>query len=399
MGTEGAPVRVAIACQGGGSHTAFTAGVLGRLLRPGNLGGREVVGLSGTSGGAICALLAWSALCAGDPGRAERLLDEFWADNSATTPAEQWLNALVGWTEALADVVALPAVSPYDTPFTLAVQAQLRAMIERRVDFAAVRPDPDARLPLLEIGAVDVRSGAFRTFDSRYEAITVDMILASAAIRTIFRAVEVDGQLYWDGLFSQNPPVKDLTDASPDELWVIQINPTSDPEEPRSLVEIADRRNELSGNLSLFQELRAIEKINQLLERGLLTGGGYKPIVVRIIELDKPLGYASKLDRDPAFIRALLEYGRARADDFLAALALEAAWRRGDSRALRAAGLDDEVARRLCGEIVVDLTRHQMAGDTVVWNLRERDGDRSWRAEASFSGGRLIRLELAPAAR
>jgi len=76
--------RVVIACQGGGSYTAFTAGVLKRLLGAGELTGLEVAGLSGTSGGAVCALLAWYALLDGDPVRAGQLLDQFWADNSAS---------------------------------------------------------------------------------------------------------------------------------------------------------------------------------------------------------------------------------------------------------------------------------------------------------------------------
>jgi NTE family protein len=400
---QGQPTRIAIACQGGGSHTAFTAGVLERLLRPDALAGREVVGLSGTSGGAVCALLAWSALAAGDPGRAGRLLEDFWADNSATTFAEQWVNAWVGWVGELADYVALPAVSPYDSPFSVAASDEFRHMLERRVDFGAIEADPGGRLPLLLVGAVDVRSGLFRTFDSRREAITADMILASAAIPTLFRSVPVDGQLYWDGLFSQNPPVKDLTDASPDELWVVQINPGRREAEPRSVVEIADRRNELAGNLSLHQELRFIEKIDQLLADGLLREGTYKQIVVRLIELDRPLSTASKLDRDPAFIRGLIEHGRTKAEKFLASLAFEEVWRRGDAEGVRArvaegAAVDPSLLERLTEEVTVDLTRHQVAGDVVTWKVRGRGQDRGrkGRAEARFEDGQITELTLAP---
>jgi len=88
--------RVVIACQGGGSHTAFTAGVLKRLLGADELTGYEVAGLSGTSGGAVCALLAWYALLDGDPARAGQLLDRFWADNSARAPAEMLVNTWPG---------------------------------------------------------------------------------------------------------------------------------------------------------------------------------------------------------------------------------------------------------------------------------------------------------------
>ena len=106
-------LRVAIACQGGGSHTAFTAGVLKRLLGADELDGYQVAGLSGTSGGAVCALLAWFALRDDDPVRAGRLLEEFWADNSARGPLEMMANSLIQWASAWQDLgVTPPAVSP-----------------------------------------------------------------------------------------------------------------------------------------------------------------------------------------------------------------------------------------------------------------------------------------------
>ena len=127
--------RVVIACQGGGSHTAFTAGVLKRLLGAKELTGYQVAGLSGTSGGAVCALLAWYALLDDDPVGA-------------------------------------------------------------------------GQHPVLLMGAVDVLSGRFRTFSSRRDRITADTVLASAAIPNLFRAVRLEDGTYWDGLFSQNPPVR-----------------------------------------------------------------------------------------------------------------------------------------------------------------------------------------------
>jgi predicted acylesterase/phospholipase RssA len=168
---KGNKKRVAIACQGGGSHTAFTAGVLKGLLRSGPLQEYEVVALSGTSG-----------------------------------------------------------------------------------------------------GAVDVLSGQFKAFHSRRARISAETILASAAIPTLFRSVRFGGGTCWDGLFSQNPPVKELTDERPDEIWVIQINPRETEHEPKTMAEIADRRNELSGNLSLFQGLALREKIDQILEQGRVEG-------------------------------------------------------------------------------------------------------------------------------
>jgi NTE family protein len=395
VGASSERKRVAIACQGGGSHTAFTAGVLKRLLRDDELARYDLVGLSGTSGGAICALLAWYGLS--NSGRAGELLDAFWADNSASSPYDAVLNSWSVWAGALQNVVAMPAVSPYLNPLASAAPVELRRMLEARVDFDAL-PDAD-REPMLLIGAVDVLSGAFKAFNSRRDRISADTILASAAIPTLFRSVHLDDGTYWDGLFSQNPPVRELVDAHPDEIWVIQINPTRIDSEPRSPIEIADRRNELSGNLSLHQELRFIEKIDQLLEEGALARDGkYRTIVVRVIELSRArlsgaLGVVSKLDRDPSFIGGLIAHGEERAEEFLVALAFERAWTARDVEATLAFFADDArlasgapfpelspitgtpAIRRflrdhLARDVTIDVTHKQIAGDRVTWSAR-----------------------------
>jgi NTE family protein len=356
----------------------------------------------------VCATLAWAALVEGDPARAGRLLEGFWTDNAATAPHERLLNAWGLWASAASQFVVAPAVSPYDMPFSDRGLEDFRAMLLRQVDPAAlgVRPD-DA---MLLIGAVDVLSGEFRTFNSRRETITADAVLASAAIPTIFRAVHLDGGTYWDGLFSQNPPVRELADTAPDEIWVIQINAPERETEPTTVVEIADRRNELAGNLSLHQELHFIEKIDELLEEGVIAPGGrYKPIMVRVIELSRSrlsawLGPASKLNRDPAFIRELIEHGEERAEEFLAALSFERAWRAGDADAVLAHFADDAevsapdadgdvaafVRGRLADDVTVDATRKQVARDGVTWTVRV-DGRRS-RARAELRDGRISRF-------
>jgi NTE family protein len=130
----------------------------------------------------VCALLAWSALLDDDPAGAGRLLEEFWADNSATTPLERLVNAWVVWAARLEHLVVLPAVSPYDTYASVSALEEFRRMLERRVDFTRLAAMAYGSRPMLLVGAVDVRSGEFKAFNSRREAITADMILASAAI-------------------------------------------------------------------------------------------------------------------------------------------------------------------------------------------------------------------------
>ena len=128
---------------------------------------------------------------------------------------------------------------------------------------------------------------------------------------------------------------------------MIQINPRETGHEPKTVAEIADRRNELSGNLSLYQELGFIEKIDQMLDEGHLPRDGkYKQIVVRVIELSRSrlsrsLGTASKLNRDPRFIQDLISHGELRAEEFLAALAFEEAWKSRDPDAVMAFFADD----------------------------------------------------------
>src|SRR5215204_5362742 len=193
LDAPGESKRVAIACQGGGSHTAFTAGVLKRLLRRAQeLQGHEVVGLSGTSGGAVCAMLAWHYLFRGDRVGAEAALDAFWRDNSASAPHEQLVNHWIVWASNLQNFVAIPAVSPYDNYFSGSAADEFRRMLKRRVDFGEVGVQPEGSYPMLLVGAVDVLSGEFRAFNSRRDKISSETILASAAIPTLFRSVRLD---------------------------------------------------------------------------------------------------------------------------------------------------------------------------------------------------------------
>jgi NTE family protein len=230
--------------------------------------------------------------------------------------------------------------------------------------------------------------------------------------------------MYWDGLFSQNPPVRDLLQADPDELWIIQINPTRRAAEPRTMIEIADRRNELSGNLSLYQELHVIEKVDQLLDEGLLDPGGrYRPIMVRVIELPRnrlspvytSLGAASKINRDPAFIGELLRQGENCASEFLTALRFEDAWRERDPDAVLDFFAEDTelvstspfpphgpsrgvaaaagfLREHLAADVRVDLTRKQIARDQITWTVRTPAV--RGHAEARFRDGRISSLRL-----
>jgi NTE family protein len=306
---------VALACQGGGSHTAFTGGVLQRLLADQN---HRVVALSGTSGGAVCALLAWYGLLTGGAAEAGRLLERFWDDTAATSLRDRAANAWLVGLARLEGRVALPTVSPYAYPDVAG--PAFTDLLTRHVDadrLARLQESPPEDQPLLLLGAADVLSGGFKAFSSRRQEITVNAVLASAAVPLLFRAVQEGGRYYWDGLFSQNPPVRELPDAGPEEIWVIRINPRARATEPRTVGDIADRRNELAGNLSLEQELYFIRKVNEWADR---LGDPYRRIAIRELDLDLDLDVASKLDRNPALLRRLFDAGREQAAAFLAGL-------------------------------------------------------------------------------
>ncbi|MDS0222647.1 patatin-like phospholipase family protein [Haloarcula sp. S1AR25-5A] len=307
---------VAIACQGGGSHSAFTAGALQRLL-PAVDAEYDFVGVSGTSGGALCAVTAWYGLLSEGPEYAGDLLEDVWCDVAATTPPSFLLNESLVWRRRLANaMVPVADVSPYATPGRSGHRWYL-SLLDRHIEFDVFDALADDAPPHVTVGTVNVNSGVFKTFSD--DAITAKTVLASAAYPLLYKAVELNGHWHWDGLFSQNPPIREFLTSDrpkPDEIWVIQIEPQTRDGRPTSLAEITDRRQELSGNLSLNQELFFVRKVNEWVEKGYLPDE-FKHVEIRRLALNEKLTAASKRDRDPRFIEDLMEQGRTEADAFL----------------------------------------------------------------------------------
>jgi len=318
--------NIAIACQGGGSLTAFTAGVLKVFLQRINAERYHIVGLSGTSGGAICALIAWYGLLIGDKKKGATILQDFWDDNTASEPLEAWINHWFVFAGKLAGSVALPEISPYYLPEV--AKTQLKNLLTRHIPFDQLPALVNQDSPVLYVGAINEATGAFKVFTG--PTMTADKILASAAIPSLFRAVHItdsgDEGTYWDGLFSQNPPVREFvapisTAANkPDEIWVIRINPMASKVEPTTAEQIEIRRNTLSGNLSLNQELYFLDKVNGWVERGWLPQDQFKPIRIREICLNTELDLVSKFDRSVPYIHHLIALGERQARHFLEGL-------------------------------------------------------------------------------
>jgi NTE family protein len=354
--------KIAIACQGGGSQTAFTAGALKGLFEGGVQEHYEIVSISGTSGGAICAFLTWYALRKGESPVWKRLV-AFWEANKARSAGERVFNDTIVKQIELIDQGILPQInlSP-SSPFVQGLMAtttaglrkeytDLRRLLESYADFDEIASwEPGLEAPILFLGACNVLTGELRRFASSRDTIQVEQILASCAVPNIFEAVEIGKDAYWDGLFSDNPPVDPLIQRSfvgvknlPDEIWVIKINPTTCDNIPTSHEEIADRRNELVGNVSLFQSLQKIEVVNELLLMGAFAkeflakvdrkepfkiprAGHVKeerlyhiPMIEMSEELQKTLSYVSKIDRSPENIDRLMQDGEKQGKAYLEA--------------------------------------------------------------------------------
>jgi NTE family protein len=348
--------KIAIACQGGGSQTAFTAGVLSAFFENGVHLQKQIVSLSGTSGGAVCAALAWYGLlkaAAGDPTPIQKRIKDFWEEIIAQLAPELYVDKLGAEMLRMIENGVLPhlelsPVSALNQVFISSLISflprrfftDLKAALEAHIAFEElpelVKPDS----PVLLLGAADVLTGELKKFNSRAGEIRVEAILASAAIPTLFPAVEINGHYYWDGLFSDNPPVKELLrplyvggENVPDEMWVIQINPTSVESLPKTNSQIFDRRNQMEGNVSLQQSLEFVEFCNLLLREKAVSDEvldriGFtrrQPIAVRFVrmspELQSTLDYVSKLSREPSQIHRLIEDGEQQGRAFLESLA------------------------------------------------------------------------------
>jgi NTE family protein len=311
--------NVAIACQGGGSHTVFTAGVLQHLLEEWD-DEYELVGISGTSGGAYNALAAWYGIVTGDHQKAIDILDAIWDDLAADGWSDKLTNQWVtGLSRLESSGFPLPSLSPYQIPGPEAGKDAIRETLERHIDFESIPELCRRNAPELVVGTVDVNGGDFETFTN--EDVTTEAVLASAAVPNLFEAVKINGHYHWDGLFSQNPPIDDLmtlpADRKPDELWIVQINPQEFEGEPTTLDVIADRRNELSGNISLNQELKFIERVNDWLDAGYLPESKFSHTEVHRIEMGERFHCSTKVDRDPKFLDELKQLGHERAAAFL----------------------------------------------------------------------------------
>jgi len=316
--------RINLALQGGGAHGAFTWGVLDHLLEDGRL---AVEGISGTSAGAVNAVMLADGLNRGGPDEARKRLSEFWRAASLGgdlpavqravtdrlfalmpgegTPTFNWLSA---WSQYL---------SPYDlNPLNI---NPLKDMIERFVDFDGLRKDGRQ----IFIAATNVQTGRLHIFAK--EKISAEVVMASACLPAVFQAVEIDGVPYWDGGYLGNPVIYPFfRSTQTEDVLIVQINPLMRKKIPQTTREIMGRVNEITFNSALMAELRAIEFVNRLIDQRRLPHGTgpneYRHIKVHRIVMDglgERFSASSKLRNDFESLDLLRKLGQRAARRFL----------------------------------------------------------------------------------
>jgi NTE family protein len=315
------PVLVDLALQGGGSHGAFTWGVLDRLIEEPWL---RIEAISGTSAGAMNAAVVVDGWMQGGAEGARAALDAYWRRVSraaAFSPLQRSpLDRLMGrWTldtspaYVVMDLMAR-VLSPYDlNPLGF---NPLRTILTDSINF-----DQLARAPIrLFITATNVRTGRGRIF--RNAEITADVLLASACLPTMFQAIEIDGDPYWDGGYAGNPTLTPLVrESDAHDTILVQINPRERLGRPRTASEVLDRLNEISFNSPLMKELRMIALLRQVADPGHGEGARWAGMRMHRIMSDAlaDFGASSKLNAEWEFLSLLKEEGRKSADAFLAA--------------------------------------------------------------------------------
>src|SRR5579863_2599393 len=317
--------RINLALQGGGAHGAFTWGVLEQILADGRL---AIDGISGTSAGAVNAVMLADGMARGGRDEAIKRLADFWraVSNNGNLPplqravVERFLSfvplegtPMQAWLDMMARYF-----SPYDfNPLNI---NPLKELFERFVDFEALRAFSDLQL---FISATNVQTGRVRIFSR--DKVTPEALMASACLPLLFRAVEIDGVPYWDGGYLANPVIFPFFGTTTTEdVLVVQINPLVRQATPTSASEIMNRINEITFNASLLEEYRAIEFVGRLIDQHRLprgTGRGqYRRVNVHRILFDQfgtTFDASRKMITDYSFFEALHVNGKRAARRFL----------------------------------------------------------------------------------
>ncbi len=313
-------MQVDLALQGGGAHGAFTWGVLDRLLEEPWL---RIDGISGTSAGAMNAVVLADGYAEGGADGARATLEAFWrkVSNAARfSPLRRGpLDLLLGrWTlDHSPAFIAMDLMARLFSPYDLNPRGYnpLRDILAESIHFDRLAAGPIK----LFVTATNVRTGQGRVFRNR--EITPDVLLASACLPTLFHAVEIGGEPYWDGGYSGNPTITPLVrECTSKDMILVQINPVERSGTPRAARDIVNRLNEVSFNAVLLKELRMIALLRRVADPGGGEGAMWAGMRIHRVASDRmvELGYSSKLNAEWAFLTMLRDKGRQAAEGFLA---------------------------------------------------------------------------------
>lgn len=344
------PKPIGLALQGGGSHAAFTWGALDRLLDAVEDDKLHIQAISGASGGALNGAVCVYGLIKG-PREAKQLLKRLWDSVASESmwpvdpyrmllPKESPLRYNVDWDPiAIGLGMAEQIVSPYWSPWSTNI---IGSLVRTLIDFEELKNNA-SHLPPLFVCATNVNKTAVRIFT--LEEISAEALMASACYPTLFRAVEIEKEFYWDGGYLANPALNPLVDSA-DDLLTILIDPLDVVRGPPTTArQIVNRINEVSFNASWVLEVRQVELINQLLEKGKLKDTKYRKKRLHLIRNDRfmeEIGAASKQSPTRDLIYELRDLGREAADRWLSD-------HYGDLGARSSLDVKAEVALRLKG--------------------------------------------------
>jgi NTE family protein len=296
--------------------------VLDRLLEESSW--LRIDAISGTSAGAMNAAVLADGWTKDSAEGARMALDAYWervAAAAGLSPLQRTpLDRLLGrWTLDTSPVfIAFDIISRVFSPYELNPRGfnPLTAILHESIDFERLSRSPIK----LFVTATNVHTGRGRIF--RNAELTSDVLLASACLPTMFQAIEIDGEPYWDGGFAGNPTITPLVrESNAQDTILVQINPVVRPSTPRTAAEILNRLNEVSFNATLMKELRMIALLRQVADAGSGEGARWAGMRTHLImsEIMTDLGYSSKLNGERAFLHMLRAEGRRAAGAFLKA--------------------------------------------------------------------------------
>jgi NTE family protein len=308
-----------LALQGGGAHGAFTWGVLDHLIEDGRL---DFEAISGTSAGAMNAVVLADGFMRGGATGARERLEAFWrgVSRAASGPIAPILGPILSFWEMprLPHLPMFPGFGRFIAPQSLNPLNlnPLRDLLEELVDFKQVRANEGLKL---FVAATNVRNGKIKVFSGK--EITADAIMASACLPHLFHAVEIGKEAYWDGGYSGNPALFPFfTETESGDILLVQVNPIRRDEVPSTSQAIMERVSEITFNASLLREFRAIDFVNRLIAEGRLDRTHYR--ANRLHRIDamaamRDYTASSKLDTSWSFFQELHRAGRKAAKDWL----------------------------------------------------------------------------------